>query len=310
MDLEAVKCSFCKCSLGQCTSCRAWIVEGTRCVVCGRGTSVRATARAKAPKAPEPEDEPGFRFRASPFSLLAPLLARFLLVAAFLASTALALAAAGVRPVGRFLEAYVTLPKSDWKTLAGAAGLFLFLGGVAAHFVRRARWHGTWMNGGPIEVRFRPGAFVGDLVVSVLALAFTAGLGLPWVYARYRRSFFRSCFPRSAGGKAFDWDGSGEAVLGRFLLTLLLLPLVVGSAGLLTPLVSWTWVRWELRHLKVPDRNGIHHRARLTASFGAYFGRWVAGWLLSLVTLGVWRPWAKAAEWTWIAENLPFEATR
>jgi uncharacterized membrane protein YjgN (DUF898 family) len=92
-------------------------------------------------------------------------------------------------------------------------------------------------------------------------------------------------------------------VLGRALLTILLLPLVVGSAGLLAPLATWIWVRWEHSNLLFPDRFGRQRPAAFVGGFGGYFVRALAGWFLSVVTLGIYRPWALAAEWRWIAAN-------
>ena len=34
-----------------------------------------------------------------------------------------------------------------------------------------------------------------------------------------------------------------------------------------------------------------------------YFGRWLMGYILTLATVGLYRPWAKVAEWRWLADN-------
>jgi len=67
--------------------------------------------------------------------------------------------------------------------------------------------------------------------------------------------------------------------------------------------ISWMWMKWDHANVRVPDKNGQMRSLRLTASFTPYFGRWLMGWLLSLATAGIYRPWAKVAEWRWMADH-------
>jgi len=92
-------------------------------------------------------------------------------------------------------------------------------------------------------------------------------------------------------------------VLGRFFLTLLLIPFAVASGGLMLGVISWMWMKWEHERIRVPDKNGQMRGLRLNTEFTPYFGRWLLGWLVSVATAGVYRPWAKVAEWRWIADN-------
>src|SRR5437764_62418 len=78
-----------------------------------------------------------------------------------------------------------------WPYLWGAAGVLLILTFVSGTFVRRFRWSRMSLYGKQVEVGMGVGGIVVNLIVTVLVLGLTAGLGLPWVYARYRRSFFR-----------------------------------------------------------------------------------------------------------------------
>ena len=100
-----------------------------------------------------------------------------------------------------------------------------------------------------------------------------------------------------------SFRGAGEEVLGRFCLSVLLLPLGIATGGLLLGVLSWMWIKWEQSNVLVPDRNGQMRRLRLNATFGAYYGRWALGWLLSVATAGLYRPWAKIAEWRWVADQ-------
>ena len=63
------------------------------------------------------------------------------------------------------------------------------------------------------------------------------------------------------------------------------------------------WLSWEQRHLKMPDRNGILQRVRFTGTPGRFFLRAIFGWLLTLVTAGLYWPWAKVGDWEWVASH-------
>jgi hypothetical protein len=299
---SAVRCTVCKSGLGHCVGCNAWIVEGTECFDCGKSTAVRVR---KAAKAAAGEDARELRFEGSPVGLLFFLGLRFALAAACVAALVFAVAATpALDPAAWFLiEHGVKPPNVKGPVLWAAAGGLLLLVFFAGTFVRRFRWSRTIVLGKPIEVGLSAGSIVLNLFLTVIVLGLTAGLGLPWLYARYRRSFYRSCNVRGRSEARLDFEGAGEEVLGRFCLALLLLPLGIATGGLLFGVVSWMWLKWEQSNVLAPDRNGQMRRLRLTGSFGDYFGRWVLGWVLSVVTAGIYRPWAKAAEWRWAADH-------
>jgi uncharacterized membrane protein YjgN (DUF898 family) len=187
--------------------------------------------------------------------------------------------------------------------LWGAAAALHLAVGFSGTLVRRFRMSHTSINGQPVEVTLNMGLVMLDLFITLAVMGLTAGLGLPWIYARYRRSFYRSCVLPGRGGMALGFFGSGEEVLGRFFLTLLLLPFSIATGGLLFGVIAWMWVKWDYANMLVPDKQGQLRPIRFTGSFGGYFGRWALGWLLTLMTAGIYRPWAKIAEWRWMARN-------
>ncbi len=301
---EALKCGLCKSPLGRCAGCKQWIVEGTQCLDCGK-TTVRVKAVAKKPAAKE--EAAGCEFRGTGPGILAPLAARFLLAAAGVFAGVSAVAAAGAAPVARFLSERGLEVRMGWPALAGAAAVLLLGAAVAGGFLRGYRLSRTLISGKPVEIEPGVGSWIATGVIALFVLPLTAGLGLPWIYARAVRSFYRRCL---WSRKNMEFTGSGDEVLGRFLLTLLLFPLGVATGGLLFGIVSWMWFRWEHGNLHVPDPNGIAHRARFRGTFGAYYARWAAGWLVTLATAGVGRAWVKAAEWRWIARETELGSTR
>lgn len=294
----AVKCSVCKSGLGCCVGCNAWIVVGTQCFDCGKSTSVRARKAVAAEKEP-----PQYGFNGSPLALLPLLFLRFVLTAACAAAIVLAVAASPFGVVTRALADRGVPVAAGWPVLWGAAAALHVAAGFSGTLLRRYRMSHTVVHGQLVQVTLKPGLVVLDLAITVVVMGLTAGLGLPWIYARYRRSFYRSCVLPARGGVGLDFRGSGEEVLGKFLLTLLLLPFTIVTGGLLFGVVAWLWLRWDHANVLLPDRHGQLRPALFHGTFGGFFGRWTAGWLLTLVTGGLYRPWAKIAEWRWAAQQ-------
>ncbi len=294
----AVKCSFCKSGLGHCEGCNAWIVVGTECLDCGKSTAVRARQAVAAVKEP-----PRIGFEAPAAALIPVLLIRLVLAAACLGAVAMGVAAAPLGRASQFVREHGFDPKAGWPTFAAVAGGLLILVGFCGLFVRRFRMSHTILYGKPVEVTTTLGSILLNLFITAIVLAATAGLGLPWLYARYRRSFYRGCSLPGRGNRPLGFDGTGDEVLGRFFLALLLLPLGIATGGLLFGLISWIWVKWETSNVILPDRNGQYRHAQFNGSFAGYQVRWMGGWLVSLATAGLFRPWVKCAEWRWIAAN-------
>jgi LPXTG-motif cell wall-anchored protein len=245
------------------------------------------------------------QFEGSAVPLLPLLALRLALFAGFLGALALALAATPLGPVSRLIEEHLTLPKTGATMIelwAATAGL-LVASGFAGSFIRRYRLRRTLLFGKPLASQLTPGTLLLDLMITVLVLGLTAGLGLPWIYARYRRTLYRSFRITARGAAVLDFQGSGEEVIVRVFVTLLLLPLAVATGGLLFGVISWMWLKWDHGNMLVPDRYGQKRSSHFTASFGAYYGRWVLGWLLTVLSAGLYRPWVKVAEWRWIADR-------
>jgi hypothetical protein len=295
---SAVNCTVCKSGLGRCVGCNGWIIVGTQCFDCGKSTAIRAQKAVAAEK-----DPAGFEFDASPLPLLPLLFVRFVLMAACGIAVVLAIAASPFGAVTQYLADRGVPASGKWPVLWGAAAALHMAAGFSGTLLRRFRMSHTTLRGQPVEVTFSPGLVIVDLLITVLVMGLTAGLGLPWLYARYRRSFYRSCRMSARGGMNLGFRGSGEEVLGRFLLTLLLLPFTVVTGGLLFGVISWMWLKWDHANLMTPDKHGTLRPVVFRGTLGAYLGRWMLGWLLTLVTAGVYRPWARIAEWRWVAQQ-------
>ena len=303
----AVQCSGCRSQLGHCTGCNAWLVVGTQCWDCGKSTRIRArtAAAAKGAGPIDPSNGASVQFVGSAIPLIPLLALRGALGAGFGGALLLSLVASPLGPVPRLIDEHLHLPKTG-ATLIQLWAATLGLGvatGIAGSFIRRYRLGHTLLLGKPLQSQWTLGALLLDLLITVTVLGLTAGLGLPWIYARYRRSLYRSFRIAARGSAVLDFQGTGEEVIGRFLLTLLLLPLAVATGGFLLGVLSWMWLKWDHGNMLIPDRFGQKRSSHFTATFGAYYGRWALGWFLTLISAGLYRPWAKVSEWRWIAER-------
>lgn len=296
---SAERCPICRSSLGRCVGCQAWIIEGTECWDCGKSTAVRARAARPPGKPAVP-----FAFDGSALGLVPILVLRLVLLVAVGVGIVYSVAGSPLDPVTWWLCEHGVQPlRLGAGVLWSLTGvLLLALWGTGA-LMRRYWLSHTLLYGKRVQVHFRWGSLILDLLITVVVLALTAGLGAPWIYARYRRSFFRGCGVQGLAGGKLDFQGTGEEVLVRFLLSIVLLPLGLATGGLLLGLLSWIWLRWEHSNLLVPDPNSQKHRLRFQGTWWAYLGRWALAWLLSLLTAGLLRPWARISEWCWVAEH-------
>ncbi len=302
------RCSGCASELDHCTGCGAWLVVGTECWDCGKSTQVRHRKASPMGVAVDPAGASAraasMQFDGSPLALIPLLALRFALFAGFLGAVVLALAAIPVPAVARLVGEQTTLPKPGMMPyLWGAAGGLLLLSGFAGALLRRYRLSHTLLLGKPLASQLTAGGVLLDLVVTLLVLGLTGGLGLPWIYARYRRSLYRTFRITARGTSTLDFQGTGEEVIARLFLTLLLFPLGVVTGGLFLGVLSWMWLKWDHGNMLIPDRHGQKRSPKFTGTFGAYYGRWLLGWILTLATAGLYRGWAKASEWRWTASH-------
>ncbi len=302
----AETCGACKAILGKCPGCGTWLVLDTECPDCEKiAVAVRpkvATAVRRKAAPASPESSVPYAYEGSAVGLLPLLGARLILTVGAVAALLLALVRSGVgflTPVTAVVNpGSIGLPVLWVGFTAFSLGI-----GIVSTFVRRYRIRHTLIYGAPAD--YRPTAFrlAGNVILNVLFLALTAGLALPFLYARNRRSFYRNCVVPGHASRALDFESSSDEILGYSMLSLLLLPLAIATGGLLRPLLAWTWVKWEQNRLSIPGKFGQMQRLRFAGSFAGYFGTALLGSLLTLLTAGLYRPWALTSEWRWIARN-------
>jgi uncharacterized membrane protein YjgN (DUF898 family) len=97
-----------------------------------------------------------------------------------------------------------------------------------------------------------------------------------------------------------DFMGTGKQVVGLLLLSALLLPLAIATLGLMGIPLAYAWARWEQHNLLVPDLSGRLRATSFTGSLGSYFAHSLVSWLLTILSLGLLRPWAVVRSWRWL----------
>lgn len=306
----AIQCGYCKSNLGRCPQCRMLLVAGTDCIECDK-PAVPLAPKTRAAAARQEDDGTEFAVRGAPFALYPLLLFRLGLSAAFLALLVLAAAATGLGAAGDAAKQVGLDPAAAplWAWWAGV-GVTLVLLGLANNLVRGFRLRRTYLHGQALEYRGGVGGTVGQAFANLLIVVLTAGLGLPWIYARSRRVFYRRWVAPSRGRRPLGFDGGGEEVIGRAFLTLLCVPAAIGTAGLAYPVIAWLWLKWDRSNLVVPDRFGGDRRLRFYGTFGGFYVRCLVGWILTLVTLGLYRPLALMTEWKWAAAQTEADDSR
>ena len=175
--------------------------------------------------------------------------------------------------------------------VAVTCGIALILGVPAS---RMQYWAitNTARDGQRLQYEAGIGEAIGAALVRALLLVATCGFALPWTSAMSQR--FRVEHTSTAEGHRMRFTGTGGDVLGLWLLAVVALPLSFGLA--------WPWLavlreRWVASSTVVldPSAPGGEYRLRFDAGPLSYFVQGVLSLLLSLVTLGLYTPFAIAS---------------
>jgi hypothetical protein len=102
------------------------------------------------------------------------------------------------------------------------------------------------------------------------------------------------------------WHRLEDAIHG--LLSFLALPLAVVTLGLAWLPIRFLWLRWEQSNLGIPTAEGPPLTTTFTASLTDYVGKAFRRWLLTLLTLGLYRPWGWVASWRWTLAHTRVDA--
>ena len=278
-------------------------MAGTTCLECEEGQVVPSRPTERRKKKTGATGGISIAYAGGAVGLLPYLVVRFALVAAAAAGALLAARRAGLEALEPVTSRFDPGPSLDLPVLIGGIVVASLLVGIVNTLIRGHRMRHTFIYGE--RVAYRPAIFglAGNLILNVIFMAVTVGLALPWIYARNRRSFYRNCVVPGHADRALAFEPSGDEMLGYSFLSLLLAPLVVVSVGLLRPLVSWMWLRWEQSHLVIPGKFGQMERVRFTGTFGGYLVRSILWWVLAVGTAGIGRAWTLTLEWKWIARH-------
>lgn len=147
-----------------------------------------------------------------------------------------------------------------------------------------------------LPLQFKAVGGIAEALSNASMIVITAGLGTPWVMQRRMRQRYQQF---STSGNQLDFQGKPTAILGRGLLTVLMLPLAIATLGLLWLPLHYMWGRWEQSNLVLPDAAGRQRVPTFNGTFGGYLLHALPRWLLTVLTLGLARPWAVVSGWRW-----------
>ncbi len=200
---------------------------------------------------------------------------------------------ASARPhLATVTEQLLALP--PWAPGVVLLVLLIFISGLS-RAVSLYRLRHTLVYGSPLQLNSKGGVVESISNASVILL--TAGLALPWIMLRRKRTRYQQF--STVGGAPLDFQGLATAILGRGIVSLLVLPLAVASLGLLGIPLTYMWGSWERRNVVLPDAAGHLRVPQFSGSLGTYLVHALPRWLLTVLTLGLARPWAVASGWRW-----------
>jgi len=189
--------------------------------------------------------------------------------------------------------------------ILGAGGLFLVFWFLLSRSVRLYRSRHTWLHGDRVAVELGFGAVLVHWGINLVLFGLSAGLGTPWILSRNRRFLLRHTTVKARRrDKPLDFNGTGIQALGLLLLSLVSSPLIPLTLGIWLVYLNFRWIRWEQSNLVVPSPTGRGTlQARFNGTWGSKLKRACLSGLFTLLTAGLFRPWAIASGWRWIAEN-------
>jgi len=136
----------------------------------------------------------------------------------------------------------------------------------------------------PLELRASGLRFAGFMLVELLLVVLTAGLWLLLVPGRVERYRIHNTY---LDRRELRYESGWLESIGHAAINLLIL---VATLGLGAPICSWRNQRFLYRHLSLPDGR----RLSFDAPLGGYYVRTLGCWLATILTLGIFAPWARS----------------
>ncbi len=134
------------------------------------------------------------------------------------------------------------------------------------------------------------GELFAKLIVSFLLLIVTLGIYFPWFICSMTNYFASKTTvgPTRRGQIRFAFNGTGGGFFGTFLVNYLL---TLVTVGIYAPWAMCNIARWFTEHYEAHTDDGGRQSAKFVGSGGDLFVTFLVGYLLTLVTLGIYTPW-------------------
>ena len=156
-----------------------------------------------------------------------------------------------------------------------------------------------------METRFQfngtGGALFVKFLVGGLLTVITFGIYLPWFIVNLTKYVYENTIIKSpAGDLRLDFTGAGGKLFGTYLVGVILTMLTVGIYG------AWfmtNMAKFFTDNTKCTGPDGRQYQLQYNGTGGALFVKVLVGYLLTMVTLGIYGPWFMCSLTKFILEN-------
>jgi uncharacterized membrane protein YjgN (DUF898 family) len=174
--------------------------------------------------------------------------------------------------------------------------------GIYALFFGSAyrRWIYSHTHFGELELEYKSdlGDFIIFTLINMILLGLTFGLALPWVIARQTK--YVQQHSQLSDGRKFDFSGNGLQVIGLTIISALGLMFTLGLAS---PWIISMWSNWKWNNTTIIGDTG-DSKFQFEGEGVKLAGVFIVNWLLTLITFGLYSPWAWASVLRWEFSNL------
>jgi len=148
-------------------------------------------------------------------------------------------------------------------------------------------------TGGGLIVKFIVGILLSIITLGIYASWFAVDL---WKYVCSTTSFGTT----KKGQIQFEFAGTGGQL---FVINLVGCLLMIITIGIYTPWYMVKLTKFLADHTKGKAQDGTTYRLAFKGSGGDLFVTCIVGWILSVITLGIYTPWFIVKLWKYFASN-------
>jgi uncharacterized membrane protein YjgN (DUF898 family) len=139
-------------------------------------------------------------------------------------------------------------------------------------------------------------------LVNILLTMITFGIYLPWAICAFTRYFVDNTEAMTEDGTRYrgHFDGTGGALFVKFLIGYLL---TLITFGIYAPWFVCTLQKYFLSHMSISENGQQVARFDFVGSGTSLLGTFIVGYLLTMITFGIYGAWFNVSLWKFMAKN-------